>query len=60
MQGDQVSRYVEDFGCDSDRASDRARGKFKDIGLDHYLELCKKVNGLVVSPEERQVKKEER
>ena len=59
MRADLVSRYVEDLGCDLDKASVMAGEKFKDLeAMDNYLEPYGRVNGLV-SPEERQAKKEE-
>ena len=54
MPADPASRYVEDFDCDLERAL--GRDFLKDLeAMDHNLEPCGRVNGLV-SPEERQAK----
>ena len=59
MPADPISRYVEDFDCDLDRATIKAKQIFEDLeARDHLMVPYGRVNGLI-SPEERQAKKEE-
>ena len=59
MPADPVSRYVEDFGCDLDKSAIKAKQIFEELeARDHLMVPYGRVNGLI-SPEERQARKEE-